>query len=507
MSKKDRIYLIILVTILAGSFLVRLYRFDNPIADWHSWRQADTSSVSRNFVKNGFDILHPKFDDISNVASGLDNPEGYRFVEFPLYNIKQASLYKMFGGFTIEQWGRLVSIFSSILSMVFLYLIAYRHSNKTIGIITAFFYGFIPFNVYYGRTILPDSTMVMAILGGIYFFDRWILEKSKIIRSTSSGRENQKSKIPASPAGGQLKDKSLLFFILSIIFTASALLLKPYALFFTLPMVVLAYNKWGLGAVKKWQMWIFAILTITPLIAWRYWITQFPQGIPVNEWLLNGNGIRFRPAFFRWILYERLTKLIGGYLGIIIFLFGVYKVKKLNEWMFFLSFLISSAIYITVFATGNVQHDYYQILIMPSIAIFFAIGSYYLYSLTFKKLPLGKIILVLCLTSLFYFGWRQVKDYFNINNRSIVVAGEAVDRLTPKDARVIANYNGDTSFLYQTNRKGWASFQNPLPEMIKKGADYLVLVNPTEQDMEFEKTYKVVEKTPQYVIFDLRKNL
>src|SRR3989344_2778865 len=92
--------LVLLVLILAG-FLVRLYRFDGSVLDWHSWRQADTSAVSRNFIKYGFDVLHPKFDDISNVPSGIDNPQGYRFVEFPIYNLAQAGLYKFFGIFTI----------------------------------------------------------------------------------------------------------------------------------------------------------------------------------------------------------------------------------------------------------------------------------------------------------------------------------------------------------------------------------------------------------------------
>src|SRR3989344_434366 len=96
-----------LVLILVLGFIVRLYRFGSPIADWHSWRQADTSSVSRNFVKNGFDILHPKFDDISNIASGMDNPEGYRFVEFPLYNLHQATFFLLFNYFTLEEWGRI----------------------------------------------------------------------------------------------------------------------------------------------------------------------------------------------------------------------------------------------------------------------------------------------------------------------------------------------------------------------------------------------------------------
>ena len=96
-------------------FILRLYKFDAPIADWHAWRQADTSAVSKFFVKDGFDVFHPRYYDLSNVPSGVhENPEGYRFVEFPIYNLVQAIPYKFIGIITIEQWGRLVTIFSSL---------------------------------------------------------------------------------------------------------------------------------------------------------------------------------------------------------------------------------------------------------------------------------------------------------------------------------------------------------------------------------------------------------
>src|SRR5579859_4890065 len=144
-SIKNVSYLILAGIILVG-FIVRLYRFDNPIADWHSWRQADTSAVSRNFVNKGFDILHPRFDDLSNVPSGKDNPNGYRFVEFPIYNITQAGLYRLFGILTLEEWGRIVTIISSSLATLFLFLIVSRHSKKTIGLFVSFFYTFIPYD-------------------------------------------------------------------------------------------------------------------------------------------------------------------------------------------------------------------------------------------------------------------------------------------------------------------------------------------------------------------------
>lgn len=479
MDYKKKLTLLLLVCILVSGFLLRLYRFDNPLADWHSWRQVETASVSRNFVTNGFDLLHPRMDNLSNVQSGLDNPEGYFFVEFPLYNAVQAGLFMFVGIFTIEQWGRLVSIISSTLIAVFLYLLVSKHSNKTIGLFAAFFYAFTPFNIYYGRTILADTSMVMATLGGIYFFDRWLDEKKKA--------------------------RQYLFLLLMTFFTTAAFLLKPYAVFFVLPMIYLAWGKLGWSFFKKWQLWLFVMLTISPLLWWRTWMTQFPEGIPANAWLLNGNGIRFRPAFFRWIFYERLTILISGYLGVVLAFVGLYRLKKIKEWLFFITFFVSSLLYLFVFATGNVQHDYYQIPIMPSVAILFAIGSYFLYRWKWKEIPVGTTILLICLVGGFFFSWQRVKDYFNINNRSIIVAGEAVDRLIPKDAKIIANYEGDTTLLYQTKRKGWASFQNPLPEMIKKGASYLLLVNPTKDDLVFAKDYKIVAQTREYILFDLQQ--
>jgi len=88
-----------LALIFALALLLRLYKIDNPIADWHSWRQADTAAVSRNFLKYGFNPLYPRFDDLSCTASMRENPQGWRFVEFPIFNLIHAGLFKVFNYF------------------------------------------------------------------------------------------------------------------------------------------------------------------------------------------------------------------------------------------------------------------------------------------------------------------------------------------------------------------------------------------------------------------------
>ena len=44
------------------------------------------------------------------------------------------------------------------------------------------------------------------------------------------------------------------------------------------------------------------------------------------------------------------------------------------------------------FATGNVQHDYYQILIIPSLAIIYALGSDFLIQ---KFNGVGKVAVII----------------------------------------------------------------------------------------------------------------
>ena len=106
---------------------------------------------------------------------------------------------------------------------------------------------------------------------------------------------------------------------------------------------------------------------------------QYPEGIPVSNWLFNGGDIRFKGAFFYWIFADRISRLILGYWGVAILIIGILScsvkdnIKKSG--LFFYTFLISSLLYLFVIARGNVQHDYYQTLIIPTLSIFLGIGS------------------------------------------------------------------------------------------------------------------------------------
>lgn len=490
MNKKITLEYIFLSVILILAFGVRLYKLNIPLADHHSWRQADTAAVARNFIKEGFDLLRPRIDNMAPVASpGLENPNRYFFTDFPIYNGLVALFYKFFG--VKESLARLVSIFASCGTVVFIYLLTRRILGKKTAVLAALFFAVLPYSVFFGRIILPEPTMLFFSTGMLYF----------LYEAVRRGR--------------------LVYFFLAALFSALSLLVKAFAIFLILPALYLFWQKKKLKILTDPKIFIFLALTLTPLALWRIWMRQFPEGIPATGWLFNENNIRFKGAWFWWLFAERLGKLILGYWGLILFGLGLALKPSKKEGWFFYVWLGAILAFFTIFAAGNVTHDYYQVVAIPIICIFLAKGASFLLFAPKRIFSRAICYLLLATCSLFMlaFSWYDVRGFYNLQGR-VDLAGQAVDRLTPKDALVLTGDTGDVTLLYNTNRHGWAggyaSVYPNIPETVekmrKKGASFYVttkIESITHPGNDFGRhmfeNYKVLERTENYVIFDLRK--
>ncbi len=470
---KTKLTTLILVVILAIGFTIRLYKIHNPVADWHSWRQADTASVTRYFVKHGVDMLTPHYHDFSVVSvNGEFNPHGYRFVEFPIFNLIHYIFTVSLPFESLEFWGRLTSIIAALTSSVLIYFLTKRHADKATGLVASAVYLFIPYNIYFTRVILPDPLMVTFFLLTLNFFD---LYASK---------------------------KKLAYFLLTALFGGIAVSVKPVAIFFLLPITISMLRAQKLNALKNPHFYLLHLSFIAPFAIWRIRSNFHPEGIPASTWLINGTKIRWRPSFFNWIFNIRLARLILGGWGIWPFLSGIVS----SSW-YFLSLGFSALLYVFVFATGNVHHDYYQIPTIPAISIFVAVGSVYLWRQLNRKF-LYRALLIICLAFGLRFSWIEVRGLYQINNGAIVNAGKAADKLLPENARVIAPYQGDTAFLYQTNREGFGFLYEPLKDMIDRfGITHYVSVTYDAKTREIMDKYTVITQTPEYVIVKLEEKL
>jgi len=471
----------ILSLILVTGFVVRLYKLNNPIADWHSWRQADTASVSKIYVQKGINLLLPRYHDISSIQTGIFNPNGYRMVEFPLYNAIHAVLTKSFPVFSLEVWGRLLSIISWAVSTYLLFLIGRKYLGKWGGILAAFFFSFIPYNVYFTRVILPEPLSETFALLSLWLLITFV----------------DKDQWP--------------WLFLSAGALAVSLLIKPSTFFYFIPAAYLIFNKYKNTRTiidTPWllvKLFIYLAICLLPVLGWRIWINQYPAGIPFFEWAFNGDRIRFRPAFWRWIFAERIGRLILGIWGLFPFLLGAI-VKRKNY--FTLSFMVGALVYLTVFATASIRHDYYQIFVIPPISLLLAEGSLFLWNSRVFSLRLSRTILVFSIVLMLGLGAYQIKEDYKINHPEIIAAGKVVDKITPKDALVIAPYNGDTAFLYQTNRWGWPAVDDSIDNLIGRGAGYYVSVDLGSPDTQLVTSrFETIIKTGEYLIVDLNKPL
>lgn len=461
--------------ILIAAFFARLYKIESPIADWHSWRQSDTQAVTRNFIKEGFNPFIPRYDDMSGISeTPITNVNHFRFVEFPVYNIAVYPFYLIFG--VADKYSRLVSVFFSLGSIIFLYLICKRYLGIFVSLFTAGVYALLPFNVFFSRTTLPEPTFLFFTLGMMYFLDKWIWENK--MRWGGWG----------------------------FLFTAIAFLIKPWAIFFIPPLIYSIINKEG-KSKRLIKYLLFFGLALLPFLLWRLWILNHAEGIPASSWLYNGDSIRFKPAFFWWIISERLGKEILGATGLVLFAIGLL-IRPKNGNFFLHVCALSLFLYFVIFATGNVRHNYYQYIFTPSAAIFLMQGFLYLFSPAKQFVArFWTIILALLFLPLsFYSSNLAVKEFYKINNPAILEAGKRADQILPRDAVVVAPYNGDTAFLYQINRAGFPFIPLPIPELVSDyGVTHFISTTRDAKTNWVLRHFLILVDSPNFIIADLTK--
>lgn len=472
---------LILSFLILVALILRLYQIDKPIIDHHSWRQVDTAAVGRNFVKDGFDLLMPRYDDVSSLQTGITNTKGLRMVEFPLYNAMFAGVYKYFPVMSLEATARIISILFSLFSLWAIYYLLLKEDGRISAFFGSLVFATYPFFVFYSRVVLPDITAISLIFLGIVFLYFW---------KNSNG-------------------KNVFLFILSLIFAAASLLVKPTTIFYFLPLAYIFFLVYGFSFLKKFSFYLYFVLAIIPFIAWRWWIGHFPEGIPASDWLFTSvatsegmKEIFMRPAFFRWIFYERISNLILGAYSISLLMLGI--IKKPKKTFLLLTIGISSIIYLFTFQGGNVQHDYYQIMILPTLAIFCGLGAGTI--LSEKKIFLNSFFSFFVISTImifsFLFSYNQVKDFYSYNENFVKITN-TIKMLTEPDARVVTDTMGDTTMLYNIDRKGYPSKYLGFAQMKEQGMNYFVTYNKSTAEEAVSEGYEIVFENDSFFLIKL----
>lgn len=478
MKSKKLIFYVLLIALLVMGLFARKYKIDAPLSDWFSWRQTDTAAVGRFFAKDGIDVMKPRFYDLSSIQSGIENPNGYRMVEFPAYSATFAYLYKTFGLVSIETWARIVTTVLSLAALAVIYILLYEETGLFGAFFGGLFFAVFPYVVFYSHTILPDMPATSLAVLSLYFTYRYS------------------------------RGKSWVHLVVAMLLFALGLLVKPMVVFYGfvhLYLIAFASGRRGKKAILA--LLVFSLSAI-PVYLWRRYIQLFSEGIPASSWLLTSvstptgfHVIFLRPAFFRWIFYERINNLIlGGYAMFFVIYGFFYKTKQT---LLHYVFAFSALSYLFVFEGGNVQHDYYQIIITPALAMLLGYGVQFF----INQRQMGLLIMRISTVFVIFgasiaFSYYQIKAYYNQNSDWLLIADIIRSVTSPKDT-IVLDAMGDTTILYLSDRKGYPAPYKDLSELKKQGADYFVTTNSDYKNKFKDSSYSLMFENDKVLVFRL----
>lgn len=427
--------------LLALALSVRLYNINSPLIGVHSWRQADTAAMSRNFYTNGFNLFYPQID--------WGGAIGYCETEFPIYSFIVAIAYKLFG--LHDSFGRALSIVYFFISIWFLY----RLTEKYFGSNTAFWscavYSMLPLNIYYSRTFQPESMLLMCCIVGVYYFDRWIDA-----------------------------DRSWDL-IVSGVFVSLACLIKVLPLIYLgVPLIYLAWNKFGVKIFAQYSLWFYSIFIIASVFAWyNHAHNLFLEsgntfGFSANSTNRYDYAVLLTLSFWTEIVFRIIFRNFAIFC-LPIFVAGLLIARRTTREYVFDLWLVAVALTWVLVPVTSVVHEYYQLPFMLPAAVFIG-KACDRYCERHKKAIATCLCLALLTGSILYTtGYMSVEK---AERSDLIKLAEQVKSTTPKNALIISSTGGDPTLLYLSDRRGWLANRDATEEYIgakqKLGAEYLV---------------------------------
>ncbi|WP_282942076.1 phospholipid carrier-dependent glycosyltransferase [Paenibacillus sp. RC67] len=435
MKKPRNGYLIVLILIFIA--VLRVPTLANSPYEYDSWRQSDTESIAINFLENHFNLLYPQLN--------YDGPmPNYVQLEFQITTGIIAVLYNLFGYHYML--ARIVPLSFFIGSAYFLYLIAKRYYSVQTAWITTLLYGILPLSILYSRAIMPESAALFFMLGAFYLFVQWI------------------------------DHKRFWVLIAAGVFTALAISQKIPTVFVGIPMMGMALKEYRLRSLVRWELWLFALMSLLPPYLYFQWlstIAEFPfvTGIATKHILPSLFTSIASPEALHFFA-EQVPNAFTWY-GIVLFIAGLLTIHWKKEYPIGIWTLAMLVELVTVVAT--IKFDYYLILIGPLVAL---LGGVTLGSI-WNKLP-GKVVTVIAIVLIAWQSYQLTSPLLREQHTVLLRQAEVVQAYTSTNDLIVVGTD-DPSLLNASHRKGWrvgnTMPQDPIAELqyfVKMGAKYFV---------------------------------
>lgn len=453
------------------------------------WREADLSSIARNYVREGLPLAAPAIDWRG------DGP-GQVEMEFPLYPWLVSVAHRALGYHEVT--ARVGAYMLSLMSL-WLFLLVARDTLPVGGAIAAgVFWAINPLAAQVATAIQPEPLMLLGVVGSVFAFRRWV----------GSGR--------------------LPWFVATAAATALAILAKLSAINIgvVLAALLVRQHRWR-GLVRPGPVLLAALILLPSLLWYRH---------AHGYWLAHGNSLGISNQFhwFGWDLLRSPARLVniviidlgaiwawaGAGLGVIA-LRARHRPAAVELACWWLG---AAGIFYLAAARSSGAHwaTYYHLFSLPGAALLVGAGvsSWLLEARTWRRW-VGALLIVATVA----FSLRTI---IRPDHPGQFVpqyqAAQAFARLVPPGALLLVSggpcvvdghevaYNA-SYFFYWLDRKGWniCTEEHSLPAVrgfAARGARYFVaergsLAQRWGLEASLRLRYRVVAEAPAAVLFEL----
>jgi 4-amino-4-deoxy-L-arabinose transferase-like glycosyltransferase len=447
-------------------FIIRMFGItDAPLENAHSWRQALTNMMARNFLDTGPNLFYPTID-MHGEKSGIIASE------FPFFSYLIYAFSYVFG--YAHWYGRLINLVVSSLGLFYFYKLIFGLIDKK----TAFNATIVLlFSIWFAhsRKIMPDTFSVSLVIIGLYFGYNYLKEGIKL---------------------------SLLWFFL---FCSLGMLCKiPASSLFSVVAVVIFIKSVPIG--RRIILNIVAALSAGVVYLWYFnWVPyllftyKFQLFFPKNYQVGTSEIAPLIPELLEKFYFSALC----SFLAFGCCLVGLILLFIRKGWLLQFGLLIVGFIFgVFIIKTGSVfpTHSYYIIPFVPIMAL---AAGYFI-----SKLPVKYAKIVLVIIGIEGFA-NQQHDFFIKDNQYYKLGLEdKLDHTIPKKELIIINGGESPQDIYFAHRKGWTvepqsiSNLDYIDSLSSVGAKYLI-VDLHNYNFKLEQYPKLFEDK-DYTIYRLK---
>lgn len=475
----DTLLRLILVAALSLGFMARVATYKSPLFDFHSWRQADTATIARNFATEYFNPLYPQID-----ARGAQ-PNGFVETGFEIHAFAVAVVAKV-AGFD-PALGRVLSALLFPITALLMFRFVRTRYGDDAGVVALVLWSFcLPLTLYMERAFMNEAALALLTV--------------LCLRAAQQYCERSRPLDLAAMAVSSL--------VIAVV--------KPTYLIVWAPVLGLFLERYGTRALLRWELWTSGALSVAGGVLWFTHARTLAETTGLSFGLadkLFSTEILFSGEYLLKIARRLAADLLGP-VGVVCVVVGTVLAVRRGKTAEALG-LAGFGIYLVVVTGGNFHHNYYQLPVVPIAVVAASLGVTGIAAALARRrgwnragvLSLYTGILWLAAMTTFV---RSVSahNWYELDRSRQRLCEDVRPLLMPSDRVVFANER-NPDVLFCLDRKGWLlnyheSNATYLRRFVAAGATIAIIRKGDALQTDLEGMGARLVETPDYLAYRLK---